>query len=117
METFTINGLDMPAPSKFDILTQDLHAESTTRTQSGHMVINRIRSEVYKLELGWTAITQEKLDIIKSATQSVTMSVTFRDTDGIVKTKTFYSGDKKSEPRKLFDDDKRWDYSFNLVEV
>lgn len=115
--TFKIGSVDMPTPSKFDVLTQDLHAESTTRTEAGYMVINRIRADVYKLECGWTAITETNLNTIRTAISPVTVSVTFSDANGTVRTKTFYTGDKKAEPRKLFDSDKRWDFSFNMVEV
>lgn len=113
----SIDGVPMPTPSTFNILTQDLHADSTTRTEAGVAIINRVRAEVYKLECEWSVITEAELKVIKDAVRPVTTTVVFEDSDGTVKTRVFYTGDKKSVPRKLFDNDRRWDYSFNMVEV
>lgn len=117
MAILKIGGVDMPEPSKYSVSTSDLHADSSTRTETGHLVINRIRSGVYKLEVGWNALNAADLTTIRNATSGVTFNVTFLDIDGTTKTKTMYSGDYKSEPRRLFGNDKRWDISFNLIEV
>lgn len=117
MAIITINGTPMPEPSKYSVSTNDLHADSSTRTETGRLIINRIRANVYKIECGWSAITSNQLNVIKNATNPVTVSVTFLDGNGAYVTKTMYSGDKKIDPVKIFDNDKRWNYSFNLIEV
>lgn len=117
MAILTINGTPMPEPSKYTVSTSDLHADSSTRTETGHLVINRIRSGVYKLEVGWSALNGADVTTIRNATDGVTFIVTFLDIDGTFKTKTMYSGDYKSDPRRLYGTDKRWDISFNLIEV
>lgn len=48
-----INGTQVPlAPYKFDVGLQDLDA-SAERTADGSLVRDRVRSNVYKIELGF----------------------------------------------------------------
>lgn len=115
-----IGGVDMPAPSKYDVTLQDLDAPSSGRTETGHMNRKRVRANVAKISLGWTNLTKQELETIVSAISPASFSVGYYF--GGYRTANMYAGDRscklkliKSESGTITEE--RWDLSFNLVEV
>ena len=117
-EIITIDGVDIPAPSKYSVMMADLDSPDSTRNEKGILIRRRIREGVYKIELEFNVKTGDEIQIIESAIKKDKLKVTFPDTSGRI-TKNMYVGDRKKEI-VLYNngeiDKMRWNLSFNLVE-
>lgn len=117
MALISINGTDLPAPSKYRVPEYDLDSSDSSRNELGIMQRDRIRQGVTKIEAGWKAITSDKLAIIQDATQPDQFEVTFVTSRGSI-TRTMYAGDRNIT-MVLYDEDYnkiRWDVDCNFVE-
>ena len=114
-----INGVQIPTPYKFDVTLYDLDS-SAERTASGVVVRDRVRSNVYKVELAFRGLNEtEYTQLINAITPA---QFTFEFPDPITlqnKTITTYAGDKKlnaytyDSVRKVVS---YKDVAFNLIE-
>ena len=117
MAMITIDGIELPSPSKYKPPNMDLDSEDSKRTELGVLQRDRIRAEVFKLELEWKGITSSQLATIKAAIRPASFEATFVTEIGYI-TKTMMAGDRNIEMVK-FDEDYnkiRWDLSCNFVE-
>lgn len=111
-----INDVEMPSPSKYEVSYQDLDAAGSGRTEAGYTIRRRVRSQVAKLNLGWTNLSQEEVEKVLGAVENESFEVTYWF--GNQKTTTMYAGDKnvslklKESAASAF-----WDLSFNLIEM
>jgi hypothetical protein len=70
METFIANGVKLPTPSiKPKYTEQDLQSSNTTRDLVGYLHKETIRWGVRKVELEWAYLTNEQMNLIRSATK------------------------------------------------
>lgn len=117
MAMISIDGVNIPAPTKYKPPNFDLDSEDTGRNEEGKMQRDRVRNDIFKLELEWKSITSSQLATIKAAIRPVSFEVTFPTEVGIV-TKTMYAGDRNIEMTKYNDDYNkiRWDISCNFME-
>lgn len=120
MAFITIDGVDLPAPipGGYKINLGDLDSENSSRSQSGRLHRERIRPNVYKLQITWR-VRQETLKKITDAISPASFSCTFFDgTTSGYKTATMYAGDRDSNLmiRKEFDSDNIWELSVSLIE-
>jgi hypothetical protein len=117
MAMLKIDGVDMPTPIKCDIPNFDLDSDDSNRNEEGYFQRDRIRDEIYKLELEWRNISSADLAKIKLAIKPAQVEVTFPTETGDI-TKTMYAGDRKIE-MAVYDVDftkRLWNISFNLIE-
>jgi hypothetical protein len=112
----SIDGVDLPAPTKYKIPNMDLDS-SAERNELGVLQRDRIRSNVFKVELEFTGITSSDLALIKSAISPAEFKATIMTEIGLV-TKKMYVGDRNIEMIKYDKDYNkiRWNISFNLTE-
>lgn len=105
---------------KYSIVASDLDGPNTKRTESGKLIRDRIRSDVYKLDLGWDRVTTEKLEELLEAISPVSFEVEFYDPTSPTKyrTKTMYAGAEKKREMKthLNEDEIYWSFSVSLIE-
>lgn len=103
-----INGTQLPIPYKFDPSLADLDA-SAERTASGLLVRDRVRSNIYKLALGFRGLTKSEYSSLIRLISNASFQITFPDpVTGVNKTITAYAGDKKLTSYK-------WDITTNTV--
>lgn len=117
MPMITINGVGLPAPTKFKPPNFDLDSQDTTRNEAGYMQRYRIRQGIYKIELEWRNITSFELATIKKAIKPASVKVTYPTEVGLI-TKTMYVGDRNIEIVTFNEDYRKiiWNISFNLTE-
>ena len=117
MALINIDGVDLPAPTKFKIPNFDLDSGDTGRNELGVLQRDRVRQGIFKCEAEWKAITSSKLATIKAATTPASFQATILTELGPV-SKTMYAGDRNIEMVKYNDDYNkiRWDVSCNLTE-
>lgn len=115
MALITVGGVDLPAPSDFNVGVQDI--SKADRNARGTMIMERIATK-QKLELSWNYLSRVQLSQVLTAVQPVFVTVTYIDpVTNVSKTGTFYAGDrslgmldfKNSVPRYK-------DVKFNLIE-
>ncbi|MCJ8008123.1 DUF6711 family protein [Lederbergia wuyishanensis] len=89
---FSINGVDMPAPSDLNIGIMDL--SKAERNSRGTMIIERIATK-RKLEVSYNYLSKDQLSQVLNSVSPVFISVKYSDpqTNGI-RTGTFYCGDR-----------------------
>lgn len=118
MALINIDGVDLPAPSKYKPPNFDLDSEDSNRNELGIMQRDRIRDEIFKLELEWKGITSSQLATIKAAVKPAEFQATFITEVGPI-TKTMYAGDRNIDMAKYNDDYNkiRWDINCNFTEV
>lgn len=89
-----INGVTIPTPSELKIGIQDL--SKAERAANGTMFIERIATK-RKLEPSWAYLSKEDASKLFQAVSSVFFQVSYIDPeDNVVKTGTFYAGDRKA---------------------
>lgn len=118
MSMISIDGVDLPAPSKFKIQRSDLDSSDTYRNELGVLQRDRIRQGIYKIELEFNGKTSSEIHTIESAIEPAKLKVTFPSPTGTT-TKTMYVGDRNGPEMVKNDEDYnkiRWNISFNLIE-
>lgn len=117
MAMINIDGVDLPAPSKFKLPNMDLDSEDSKRNELGVMQRDRIRQGVFKSEQEWKAITSSQLATIKAAISPASFQATLVTEVGYI-TKTMYASDRNIEMVKYDEDYNkiRWDISCNFTE-
>lgn len=119
MAIIKIGGIDMPAPTKYNVTLQDLDSENTTRTETGDLVRDRIRAGVYKIGVTWL-VEHTVLKNITDALAPAKFNVTFFDpTTNTNQTKEMYCGDRNGELKHYKHDNPSkslWEISTSLIE-
>ena len=115
---FSVNGVSMPCPSKFEISYQDVSAPDSGRTLDALMWKNRVAQKV-KISLEWLGKNDEDTATILTAFDPEYVDLTYHDakTNSNV-TKTFYTGDRKGSTY-WWNDDGVFTYSsiaFDIIE-
>jgi len=93
-----INGEEIASyPSKFTVSVMDLDdAETTTRTADGTLSRDRIATK-RQIEMGWPALTWEKLSAVLTAMQDEFFEFYYPDPmTGQYETKTMYVGNRQA---------------------
>lgn len=113
----TIDSTTLPTPSVYRLPDYDIDSENTGRVETGVLQRDRLRSEVYKVELEWWGLSDTDVQTIMTAVRPAQFSVTFLTESGN-KTKTMYAGDKHRELVRYMGDSskKAWNVSVNLIE-
>ncbi|MEY8416660.1 DUF6711 family protein [Tissierella praeacuta] len=118
MSIISIDGVDLPAPSTFNINRFDMDSSDTNRNELGELQRDRIRQGIYKIELEFKGKTSSEVHLIETSIEPSKIKVTFLSPIGKT-TKIMYVGDRKG-PEMVKNDkvvDKiRWNISFNLIE-
>lgn len=115
MALITINGVELPAPSKYDIGIMDIN--KAERNAKGTMIIERITSK-RKIQLSWKYLAKEELQQLYNLVKDTYFDVEYIDPqEGGIKTGTFYAGDRNVGAMDYIDGEIRWkDIKFNIVE-
>jgi hypothetical protein len=119
MNLLTIDGVSMPNPTQYGVPTNDLDSADTKRTESGKLKRKRVRAGILKINLTWSGISIQDVQIISAAVQPAELSVTFFDPWSFnYQTKTMYASAEKNAEAKIIKDvdDSRWNVSFSLSE-
>ena len=115
-----INGTPIPKnPSSYVVTLQDIDGDGTKRSESGVLSRERSRAGVYKVDVGWTALSRSQLKAITDALSGVSASVTFFDpTSSTNPTKTMYASDRVGTLSACTDEagPSYWDLSLSLIE-
>lgn len=115
-----INGTALPSPTKYRPLLSDLDSSDTSRSESGILFRNRVRSGVRKVELSWTLRSAQTAALLSLVEPAQFTARFFDPADNAYHTATMYAGDKSVELRMLQDlqdpAEALWDVSFNLIE-
>lgn len=119
MAFLTIGGVEVAAPSKFNVTLQDLDSEDSGRNKlTGKMA--RVRVNTFaKIELEWNNLNRDECTTILNAIGSTFFSVSYVDPKRGRRTSTFYAGDISTESFNYDEaNDLVWYKSikFNLVE-
>lgn len=109
-----VDGVTIPAPSKYDWTVNDVSSADAGRTEDGLMHKLRIARK-RKLELEWQNVPRATVNAVLQAFAPEYVSVTFLDplTNGYT-TKTFYSGDQAAPAYNVRLN--IWTLRFNIIE-
>ncbi|MFT3951174.1 MAG: hypothetical protein QM689_04370 [Oscillospiraceae bacterium] len=122
MALIKINGVELPQPSSYSVTWSDVDSNSTTRSEAAVLSRKRIRAGIYKITVGWTALTPAELQTVSNALYPATFPTDFFDptTATYKKSATMYAGDKTAALSILLDDSargaSRWDYNVDITE-
>lgn len=115
MALLKLGGVEMPAPTKYNVKRSDMDAPGSGRTETGVMKRNRVRAKVPKLELGWTNLTTEAMQTVLTQVMPDEIHVEYYF-GGQMLSEQMYAGDESLTLKALLDDGtSRWDVSFNLI--
>lgn len=92
----TINGREMPTPSKFNITLNDLDSEETGRSIDGNLHRDVIGRNFRTIDIEWKHMTRGDLQSFLNAVSATDFPVTYYDpiSDATI-TKTMYAGNRK----------------------
>lgn len=118
MALISINGVDLPTPSEFQVSIQDIRSEDAQRNAAGYLIADVVRAGVRKIELGWKFLTAEQMSLVLTAVAPGFFSVTYPDPQtGANRTGTFYSSDRPAPMMDFKNGVPRYaNVKFNLVE-
>ncbi len=114
-----IGGVDMPSPSSYKVILQDMDSENTRRSETGILKRDRIRAAVYKIEVSFR-IEHVKAKIITDALSPAEFPVVFFDfATNSYPNRIMYTGDRSSELvlyKENNPDLSLWELSTSLIE-
>lgn len=114
----TINNVNLPTPSEYNVTISDLDAEGQRPITTGILHRKRIRSGVLKIELTYLLKDMPNIATVLNMIQPETITVALYDpVGGQIASKTMYAGDKKFGYKRLASGVKGEAFSFALVEV
>lgn len=92
----SINGVAMPAPSKFNITLNDLDSEETGRSIDGNLHRDVIGTNFRTIDLEWKHMKRDDLKRLLNAVSNANFNVSYYDPieDAIV-SKVMYAGNRK----------------------
>lgn len=115
MTLIYLNGVEMPAPTSYDVNLSDIQSSNSGRNDSGTMSMEVVRRDVASINVGWTMITTEELNLITSNIDNDEIIVRFFHGNNY-KTAIMYRGDRKMQLKHVDEKASRWDISFSLIE-
>lgn len=121
-QLFQFNGVNIPAPSKFELKLNDIDGDSK-RNERGDMVRIVIASDKRSYSCAWEGITIEEKNTILQNTSSkfghTIFSAMFVNEYDATETANFYRGTNVSIiPRLILSNSvKYYDVSFDIIEV
>mgnify|MGYP001272972763 CR=1 FL=1 len=118
MAMITIDGIDLPSPSEYEIPDSDLDSDGTGRNELGYLQRDRIRADITKIPLKRNGIRSPEVALIKSAISPDQFNVEFITEIGKI-TKTMYASNRSQKMVKYSNnvDEIRWDFGVSLTEV
>lgn len=97
MAFLTIGGVEVAAPTKFNVNLQDLDSEDSGRNKlTGKMARARIGTYA-KIELEWNNLNKDECTAILNAISSTFFAVSYIDPKRGRRTRNFYAGDISTE--------------------
>lgn len=97
MTFLIINGVEVTAPTKYNVSLNDLDSDDSGRNKlTGKMARSRIGTYA-KIELEWNNLTKGECTTILNAISSTFFSVSYIDPKRGRRTSTFYAGDVSTE--------------------
>lgn len=110
-----INSVTIPTPSDYTVGIMDI--SKAERNATGEMIIERIATK-RKLDLSWKYISQDDLSDLLNKITAVFFTVEYPDPQtGVLKTGTFYVGDRSAAAIDYRSGVMRWkDIKFNFIE-
>lgn len=122
MAMLTINGVEMPSPTKFDWQLMDVSAGESGRTDDALMHKNTVAKK-RKLILSWVYLDfADACRIIQAVSSDEYMEVTYPDylSGNLQETRVFYVGDRNIPVKYFRPEDPTWQktdtISFDLIE-
>lgn len=118
MKLLTINGVDIANPTKYDLTFSDLDSSGTSRSVSGVLHRERVRSGILKLSLAWEMLSYDEMTTIMNATSGESFTVNYFYGTSTMKSAVMYAGDKVlslAATNKNNILDTRWNLSINLI--
>lgn len=116
MALIKIDGVNMPEPATFEVSYKDIDGQNTTRSESGFLQRDRVRSNVHTLALSWKALEGADAKTVLTAVSPAKFTISFPDPKtGNTVSVTAYSGDKTAKASYAVGG-LRWDISFNNIE-
>lgn len=113
-----INGVELPAPSDYEVQYEDLDAEAFRDISDGVLERNRIRDNVQKVTLSYLLKDLESITKIYQLIRPQTFDVElWDDTLGERITKEMYAGPKKHTYIRTQSGIKGKGIQFSLIEV
>ena len=92
MALIKIDGVELPAPSKYQVSLMDI--SKSERNAAGKMITERIATK-RKIEMSWEILDQDETSSALNAVSPVFFTVNYIDPEsGVAKTGTFYCGDR-----------------------
>lgn len=119
MAFLTINGVEVTAPSKYNVNLSDIDSSDSGRNKlTGKMARSRIGTFA-KIELEWDNLNRDECTAILNSISSTFFNVSYIDPKRGRRTSTFYAGDISTEGFNYSErDDTCWykKVKFNLIE-
>ena len=112
MDLIKLNDYTPPSPSTYEVTYSDINGEKS-QVEDGTTYIERIRTDVPKIKVGWKNLTQEQAIAITNQTASDTVNISYFY--GEIKTALMTVGSRTLKLKLRTEDDKTfWDLSFDL---
>lgn len=117
MAMITVDGVEMPCPSKQEWGLQDVSAAESGRTDDTIMHKNRV-GQKRKLALQWNGTDKQTTATILQAFNPEYVWVTYEDAmSGNLETREFYVGDRSAPVTTWWIGNKRYEsVSFDIIE-
>lgn len=107
MAIISVNGVELPAPSEYDVGIMDL--SKAERNARGTMIIERIATK-RKIEIGWSYLKGSDYSKILNLVNPVWFTVRFFDPkDNGMRSGTFYVGDRQAPMIKFKNGKAEWE--------
>lgn len=112
----SINGEAMPTPAEggYSVTLSDLDSENTSRSETGVLHRERVRTGVCKISANWY-VDRTELERLVISTKPDKLTVRYYF-GGEYKTATMYAGDKTIALDKIYDGGSYWNFTCSFTE-
>ena len=125
----TIDGVELPNPSKYDMTYSDLDSENSYTSEAGYLVRDMVRSNHVTIDVSWDKLKPKQTKLILGAVSGKSsfklryldkktnsfIEEGAKDNNGV--TRKFYATDRKSGVIKAFSLANGYDsLSFQIIE-
>ena len=112
MNLIIIDGITLPAPSTYEVTYKDIDGEKT-QVEDGTTFIERVRSDIPIIKVGWTNLTEVQATLITNLTANAIVSVEYFY--GELKSAEMTVSDRALKLKHIETSNKTyWDLSFSL---
>lgn len=120
MAMIVVNGVALPNPTSYKVKLSDLDSEATTRNTEGYLLRDRVRANVYRIDVAWIVTKSDYITIVEALAPEKFTVQFFDSSSATTKTAQMYASDRDGDLKAYLSESapqsSLWELSCALIE-